>query len=52
MSELDLFLLTRILIQNFNTVDLVNFFEKKSKTSHLDCNSHIEGDIMQIHEKK
>jgi hypothetical protein len=25
---------------------------KKSKTSHLDCNSHIEGNIIQNHEKK
>jgi hypothetical protein len=24
---------------------------KKSKTSHLDCRCHIEGDIMQNHEK-
>jgi hypothetical protein len=27
-------------------------FLKKSKMSHLDCRSHIEGDIMQNHEKK
>jgi hypothetical protein len=26
--------------------------KKNSKTSHLDCSSHIEGDIMQNHEKK
>jgi hypothetical protein len=25
---------------------------KKSKTSHLDCSGHIEGDIMQSHEPK
>jgi hypothetical protein len=35
MSELELFLLMGILTQNFNTVDLVKFLEKKSKTSHL-----------------
>jgi hypothetical protein len=28
MSELKLFLLTRILTQNFNTVDLVKFLEE------------------------
>jgi hypothetical protein len=27
----------------------LNFF---SKTSHLDCSGHIEGDIMQNHEQK
>jgi hypothetical protein len=52
MSELELFLLTGVLTPNFNTVDLVKFFEKKSKTSHLDCRGHIEGDIMQNHEQK
>jgi hypothetical protein len=41
-----------VLTQNFNTVDLVNFLEKKSKTSHLDRTSYIEGDIMQNHEQK
>jgi hypothetical protein len=40
MGELELFLLTGVLIANFNTVDLVKFLEKKSKTSHLDCSSH------------
>jgi hypothetical protein len=25
---------------------------KKSKTSHLDCSGHIEGDVMQNHEEK
>jgi hypothetical protein len=25
---------------------------KKSKTSHSDCSSHIEGDVMQNHEQK
>jgi hypothetical protein len=28
MSELEFFLLTRVLTQNFNATDLVNFFEK------------------------
>jgi hypothetical protein len=28
MSELEFFLLTRVLTQNFNTMDLVNFLEK------------------------
>jgi hypothetical protein len=48
MSELELFLLT----PNFNTMDLVKFLEKKSKTSHSDHSSHIEGDVMQNHEQK
>jgi hypothetical protein len=41
------------LTQNFNTVDLVKFLEKK-KTSHLYCSGYIGGDIMQnhIHKKK
>jgi hypothetical protein len=52
MSELKLFLLTRVLTQNFNTMNLVEFLEKKSKTSFLDCSGHIEGDIMQNHEPK
>jgi hypothetical protein len=52
MSELELFLLTGVLIQNFNTVDLLKFLEKKSKTSHLDHNGHIEGDIIQNHKQK
>jgi hypothetical protein len=33
-------------------VELVKFLEKKSKTSHLDHNGHIEGDIMHNHEQK
>jgi hypothetical protein len=52
MSELKFLLLTRVLTQNFNTVDLIKFLEKKSKTSHLDHNGHIKGDIMQNHEQK
>jgi hypothetical protein len=31
MSELELFLLTGVLTQNFNTVDLVKFLEKNKK---------------------
>jgi hypothetical protein len=52
MSELELFLLMRVLTPNFNTMDLVKILEKKKKTSHLDCNGDIEGDVMQNHEKK
>jgi hypothetical protein len=36
MIELKFFLLIRVLIQNFNTVDLVKFLENNKKTSHLD----------------
>jgi hypothetical protein len=43
MSELKLFLMTRVLTSNFNTMDLVKNLEKKSKTSHSDCSGHIEG---------
>jgi hypothetical protein len=52
MSDLELFLLTGVLTLNFNIVALVKFLEKKSKTSHFDRSSHIEGDVMQNHEKK
>jgi hypothetical protein len=52
MSELELFLLTRVLIPNFNTMDLIKILEKKSKTSHSHRSGHIEGDIMQNHEQK
>jgi hypothetical protein len=31
MSELELFMLTGVLTPNFNTMDLVNFFEKNKK---------------------
>jgi hypothetical protein len=31
ISELELFLLTRVLTQNFNIVDLVKFLEKNQK---------------------
>jgi hypothetical protein len=50
-GELEFFLLTRILTQNLNIVDLVKFLEKK-KTSHSDRSGYIEGDIMQNHELK
>jgi hypothetical protein len=46
MSELKFFLLTGVLTQNFNTMDLVKKIAKKSKTSHSDCSGYIEGDIM------
>ena len=36
LSELEFFLLTRVLTENFNTMDLVKSLEKKSKTSHED----------------
>jgi hypothetical protein len=52
MSEIEFFLLMRVLTQNFNTVDLVKFLEKNLKTSHLDYNGCIEGDIMQNHKQK
>jgi hypothetical protein len=52
MIELKFFLLTGVLAQNFNTMDLVKFLEENSKTSHLDHGGHIEGDIMQNHEQK
>jgi hypothetical protein len=52
VSELKFILLTGVLIQNFDIVDLVKVLGKKSKTSHLDQSSHIEGDIMQNYEQK
>jgi hypothetical protein len=52
MSELELFLLTGVLIPNFNTMNLVKILEKKSKTSHSDHSGDIEGNVMQNHEKK
>jgi hypothetical protein len=52
MSELELFLLIRVLTPNFSTMDLVKILERKSKTSHSDRSSHIEDDIMQNHEQK
>jgi hypothetical protein len=33
-------------------MDLVKILAKKSKTLHLDCSGHIEGDIMQNHKQK
>jgi hypothetical protein len=51
MIEQKFFLLMRVLIQNFNTLNLIKFLEK-IKTLHLDCSSHIEGDIMENHEQK
>jgi hypothetical protein len=52
MSELKFFLLMGVLIQNFNTMDLIKLFEKKSKTSHLDRSGGIEINIMENHELK
>jgi hypothetical protein len=52
MSELELFLLTRVLTPSLNTMDLVKFLEKKLKTSHSDQFGYIEGDVMQNHEQK
>jgi hypothetical protein len=46
MSELKFFLLIGVLTQNFNTMDLVEFLEKKSNTSHLYRSGHIEDAIM------
>jgi hypothetical protein len=46
MSELKFFFLTGVLTQNFNTMNLVKFLEKKSKALHLDSSSYIEGNIM------
>jgi hypothetical protein len=45
-------MLTGVLTPNFNTMDLVKTLGKKSKTSHLDLSSHIQGVIMQNHEQK
>ena len=47
-----MFLLEGVLTQNFNIVDLVNFFGKNSKTSHSNWRNQIEDDIMQNHEQK
>jgi hypothetical protein len=52
MSELELFLLTRVLTPNFNTMDLIKILEKNKKTSYLDRSGHIEGDIIQNHDQK
>jgi hypothetical protein len=52
LSELELFLLTGVLTPNFNTMDLVKILQKKSKTSHSNRSSLIEGDVMQNHEQK
>jgi hypothetical protein len=50
MSELKFFLLTRVLTQNFNIVDLVKFLEKYQKLYNQ--SGHIKGDIMPNHEQK
>jgi hypothetical protein len=51
LSELELFLLTRVLTPNFNTMDLVKILEKKSKTSHSNHSGHIESNVKQNHEQ-
>jgi hypothetical protein len=48
MNELEFFLLTRVLTQNFNA----KFLKKNKKTSHLNCSSHIAADIMHNHEQE
>jgi hypothetical protein len=40
------------LTQNSNTVELVNFLEKKSKSSHLYQSNHIDDNIIWNHEQK
>jgi hypothetical protein len=52
MSELEVFLLTRVVTLNFNTADLVIILEINKKTPHSDCSNHIEGNIMQNHKQK
>jgi hypothetical protein len=50
MSELEFILLTRVLIQNFNSMELVS--RKRAKSPHSKHSGHIEDDIMQNHEQK
>jgi hypothetical protein len=52
MSELELFLLMGVLIQNFNIVDLVKFLEKSQKLHIQIVAVTYEGDVMQNHEHK
>jgi hypothetical protein len=52
MSELEFFLLIRVLTPNFNTMDLVKILEKEFKTLHSDHSGHIEGDVTKNHEQK
>jgi hypothetical protein len=51
MSELKFFLLTGVLTQNFNTMDLVKFLEFLKKNFIFRLQHHIEGDIMQAKKK-
>jgi hypothetical protein len=54
MSELELFLLTRILTPNFNIVDLVIILEKNQEL-HIQIvvvTLKFEGDVIQNHEQK
>jgi hypothetical protein len=52
MSELELFLLTGVLIPNFNTMDLVKFLEKYQKLHIQIIAVTFEGYVMQNHEQK
>jgi hypothetical protein len=54
MSELIFFLLTGVLTQTFNIVDLVKFLEKNQKPHILIVvvTLNFEGDIIQNHEQK
>jgi hypothetical protein len=51
MSELKFFFLMG-LDSKFQHYGPCKISFKKSKTSHLDCSGHIEGDIMQNYEQK
>jgi hypothetical protein len=52
MSELEFFLLTRVLTQSFNTMDLVKFLEKNKKLHIYIVMVTLKGDIIQYHEHK
>jgi hypothetical protein len=52
MSELELFLLTRVLTPSINTMDLVKILEKNQKLHIQISSGHIEGDVMHNHEQK
>ena len=53
MSELNSFILTGVLTQNFNNEDLVKFLKFfLRKASHFNCNGYIDNDIMYNHEPK
>jgi hypothetical protein len=52
MSELELFFVDGGLDSKLQHYGPCKYFWKKSNTSHLDHNGHIEGDIMQNLEQK